>query len=75
MRWVANDVDGTEALVGLITDLDNGAKAFNLEASRRLGQQWKIHLQGAAWFGVPSGDPFAAYRRDDYLEARLIRYF
>jgi hypothetical protein len=75
LRWVANDVDGTELLAGLITDWDNGAKAFNLEASRRIGQRWKASLQAAAWFSVPAGDPFSAYQADDYVEARLIRYF
>jgi hypothetical protein len=75
LRWSANDVDGSELLVGLITDWRNGAKSFNLEGSRRIGQHWKLSLQARAWFAVPAGDPLAAFARDDYVETTLYRYF
>ena len=75
LRWTANDVQSTELLAGLITDWDNGAKAFNLEASRRFGQRWKLQVQARAWFDVPADDPLAAYQRDDYIETTLFRYF
>jgi hypothetical protein len=75
LRLTANDAAGSELLSGIIRDLDSGASLFNLEASRRLGNDWKASLQARLWFDVPDTDPLAANRRDDYLEFSLARYF
>jgi hypothetical protein len=75
LRWTGNDVAGTEVLVGLITDWDNDGKVFNLEASRRFGQHWKLQVQARGWFDVPANDPLSAYSDDDYIETTLFRYF
>jgi hypothetical protein len=75
IRLSANDIAGSELLAGVIRDLDSRASLFNLEASRRLGNTWKASLQARLWFAVPDDDPLFAYRRDDYVEFSLARYF
>jgi hypothetical protein len=75
LRWTANDVSGSELLVGVITDWDSSAKVFNLEASRRFGQNWKLQVQARGWFDIPATDPLAGYQDDDYIETTLFRYF
>lgn len=75
LRWVANDEQSTEVLGGVMVDWENGSRFFNLEASRRLGDNWKASLQARAWGNVDTQDVSYAFRKDDYIEARLIRYF
>lgn len=75
LRWVANDVDGSELLVGLVNDWENGSRFCNLEASRRLGNHWKLGLQARFWSNIDSADPFYGQRQDDYVELKATRYF
>ena len=75
LRWVANDVDGTEVLGGVMVDWKQQTRFFNLEASRRIGAAWKASLQMRAWSGVDATDAAYMLRQDDYIEANLTRYF
>ncbi len=75
LRWVANDVDGTEVLTGVVSDWNNGSRFFNLEASRRFGNDWKLGVQARLWSHVDSEDPTYSLRQDDYVEVKLTRYF
>ena len=75
VRWVANDVDGSELLAGVINDWEDGSRFFNLEASRRLGNQWKLGLQARVWSNIDRADPFYGQRQDDYVELKATRYF
>jgi len=45
LRLALNDVQSTEALVGSIVDRVSGATVFSLEASRRVGERWKLSLE------------------------------
>lgn len=75
VRWTANDEQSTELLAGVIVDWQNGSTLLNIEASRRLGQLWKLSLQSRAWFNVSPKDLQYPFRRDDYLQLELVRYF
>jgi len=75
LRWVGNDVDGSELLGGIVTDWDNGSRFMNLEASRRFGNDWKLGLQARFWHNIDDADPLFGQRHDDYLELKLTRYF
>lgn len=48
LRWVWNDVRGTEILLGQIFDLDDATQIWQLEASRRLNEVWKASMM-ARW--------------------------
>jgi hypothetical protein len=75
LRLTANDVDGSELLAGVIKDLDDDGWMFNLEASRRIGNQWKTAAQIRLWSDMPDDDPLATFQRDDYLEISIKRFF
>ncbi len=75
VRWTANDEQSTELLGGVIMDLSNQTRLINLEASRRLGDAWKLSVQARLWTNVAANDQAAALRQDDYVEVKLIHYF
>lgn len=75
LRLAANDAQSSEVLIGVINDRRSAARFFNLEASRRLGRQYKISLEARAFAGMPATDPTFYWRRDDYWQLELARYF
>ncbi|KOR29923.1 hypothetical protein TI04_07460 [Achromatium sp. WMS2] len=75
VRWTANDTQSTELLAGMITDWKNGSKSINLEASRRLNNDWKISIQARGWFNISKQDPLTNIDQDDYVEIELTRYY
>ena len=74
-RLAFNDVQSTEALIGLVVDLENGGKFFNLEASRRIGSNWLLELQGRFLFDQSKTDPAYSFHRDDYIDLFLTYNF
>ena len=75
LRWAVNDEHSSELLFGVIHDWETHSKLFNLEASRRLGQNYKLSVQARAWVDVSPYDLLLPLNRDDYLEISLARYF
>ncbi len=74
-RLALNDVQSTEVLVGLMFDRHSQAKSWNLEASRRLGESWKLSLEARAFEQIPSKDSLYGMRKDDYVQLELAWYF
>lgn len=74
-RLAMNDVASSEVLAGVITDLSNGSQVFNVEASRRFGQHWKLNLEARLFANISAEDLLAAQRDDDYLQLELAYYF
>jgi hypothetical protein len=75
-RWVLNDVDGSEMLVGVVQDLDYSAvRSAFIEASSRINDHWKWRLD--AWFfsSDEAQEPSYLLRRDDYVQFSLEYYF
>lgn len=75
LRLAVNDAPSSEVLIGIISDRRSHARFFNLEASRRLGGHYKLSLEARAFAGAPVADPAYFWRRDDYLQLELARYF
>ena len=75
LRLAFNDEAGAEVLGGMIHDAEGDATAFNLEASRRIGERWTIEFEARAWAGIDHGDPLFALHRDDYVQITLSRFF
>ncbi|MGX2041770.1 hypothetical protein ACWJKU_16810 [Methylocaldum sp. MU1018] len=76
LRLGFNDEQDTQLLAGSVQDLGTGAKFVNLEASRRVGEAWKVELKARFFMDAPQKD-FVLYgfRRDDYVQLRIARYF
>jgi hypothetical protein len=87
-RWQVNDMANTQALLGLIWDVDTHEYIVKLEASRRLGDTWTLLVEGRAFGGAHSPDPddspsdlldpdnkLGPVMRDDFLQLEITRYF
>lgn len=75
LRWVLNDVAGTEILAGSTFDLDDDTVFSTIEASKRLGNAWKLGLEVRLFTNVDRDNLFYVVRQDDYVEIQLTRYF
>ncbi len=75
LRFVLNDVQGTEILAGVIQDLDTSSALVNIEASRRFGERWRLYLEYRGFQSSDNGDPLASLDSDDYLQLELARFF
>ncbi len=75
LRLAANDPASTGLLIGAGLDTAGGASFLRLEGERRLGDQWKVVLEGTFFFAGSTDDPLAALADDDFLRLQLRRYF
>lgn len=75
LRFGFNDVQSTEILAGLIFDRTSRAKFYNIEASRRLGDNWKLELELRFFSDIPEQDIFNFIRNDDHIRAGLTYHF
>ncbi len=75
MRLTLNDAQSSELLFGATADLDGHEQSFNLEASRRLGEQWKLSIEARFARGLDRSSLFGSIRDDDYVQAELAWYF
>lgn len=75
-RWVLNDIDGTEVLMGIIQDLDySGVRSGFIEASSRINDHWKWRLDAYLFSSDEPNEASFLLRRDDYAQFSLEYYF
>ncbi len=74
-RLALNDERDTALLAGAIFDRTSQATVVFVEAERRLGESWKIELEGRIFVNVPDSDVLAGIRNDDLITLRLSKYF
>lgn len=74
-RITWNDVQSSELLFGVIQDLDSSDAAWSLEASRRIGNRWKVSLEGRFFSVGQQQSALYPIRNDDYVQLELARYF
>jgi hypothetical protein len=87
-RWQLNDVADTQALLGVIWDVQTNETIFSIEASRRMGDAWTLLVEGRTFAGANAPGPDAPLSelldsdnklgplmRDDYLQLEFTRYF
>jgi len=75
LRLAVNDINDSTLLAGWFQDLQSPAKIFQLEASRRFGEQFKASLEARTFKDLPQGDPIYSLRNDDYFKLELAYYF
>ncbi len=75
LRFNLNDEQSTEALVGVIKDIDSDATLYSIEASRRLNDNFKIAVEVRLFSSIPNNDILHAYLSDDYIQTELSYYF
>jgi hypothetical protein len=74
-RFTLNDVNGSELLASVILDLEGGGQSYNIEASRRIGNDWKLSLEARGVNNTPADSTLASFEHDARLRMELARYF
>jgi len=74
-RLTLNDAQSSELLASVIIDLDGGGESYNLEASRRLGDSWKLSVEARGVSGVPDNTTQASFSDDTRVRTELAWYF
>ena len=74
-RLTLNDIQSTELLAGLVLDLDSSARFYTLEASRRLGDSFRLDLEARLNAGIPEDDPAYSLRNEDYIQLELNWFY
>ncbi|KAF0193118.1 MAG: hypothetical protein FD165_221 [Gammaproteobacteria bacterium] len=74
-RLTFNDAQSSEFLVGAVIDADGDGVLYNLEASRRIGNRWKLGAEARIFSNIPLNSVLSGQRNDDYLQIELARYF
>ena len=78
-RLSFNDVQSSELLLGITTDLDDQTIATFLEGSRRIGESFKVELEIRTFSNTNNKTNTAQilhyFRQDDFIQAELAWYF
>lgn len=75
VRLGFNDIQNTQLLAGVIFDRTRNSKIYNIEASRRLGENWTADLQIRLFRGIPNTDPLIMFSADDHVRFQLNYHF
>lgn len=75
LRFGFNDVQSTEILAGVVFDRKSNSKFYNVEASRRVGDNWKIECEFRVFSGAPKTDITFPLRDDDHVRLEVTYHF
>jgi len=74
-RVVLNDEDSTELLIGVARDLSYMSYSGRLQASKRLGERYKLSLEAWLFHSNEQADPLYYFQHDDMINVNLDYYF
>ncbi|MBL6987125.1 MAG: hypothetical protein ISR72_08835 [Methylobacter sp.] len=75
LRFGFSDTQSTQILAGVIFDRGSNSKFYNIEASRRLGDSFKLEIEARFFSGILNTDPAFILRDDDHFRAELSYFF
>ncbi len=76
VRLTLNDPQSTDLLAGVISDLSGDGHLASVEASRRIGDRYRLSVEARLFLSPQADDPIAyPLRRDSLLQLELARYF
>lgn len=75
LRFALNDEQSSDALIGVISDLDDGGEVFTAEASRRIGDSFKLKLEALIWANGENDPILNQLQQEDYLQIELGYFF
>ncbi|MBX2841727.1 MAG: hypothetical protein KTR26_08140 [Flammeovirgaceae bacterium] len=74
-RFALNDAQSTALLIGAIFDLEHSTRLYSIEGSRRLGNSWKVELEGRFFQNISEREFLYFFREDSFLQFRLAKFF
>ena len=75
VRFSFNDTATSDALLGIIQDLDGGATSLSLEASTRLFESFRLSVETTQFFNTGGDINLRAFENESYLKADLSYFF
>ena len=74
-RWALNDVHDTSILGGPVIDYETGEMLVLVEATRRIGDDWRFELEARLFANTDLESFTYALRKDSFVTVRLSRFF
>ena len=74
-RLAMNDTQDTALLAGIGYDVDTDETFVNIEADRRIGDNYVVELRARIFSGASRADRTYTLANDDYLQLQLARFF
>jgi hypothetical protein len=74
-RFAMNDERSTDALLGIIQDLDGGATTLSLEASTRLYESFRLGVETRIFANTDDDAALSAFRDESFIRVDLSYFF
>ncbi len=74
-RLAMNDADSSEALLGVIYDMDNQERLISLEASKRFADNWTASLEIRGFNNINRLSRLKGIEKDDFIQIDIAYYF
>ncbi len=74
-RLALNDIQNTSVLAGGIIDFDDQSTIFFVEAERRIGENWKLEVEGRFFINTKDNVSLSNFENDSFVTISLDRYF
>jgi len=74
-RITLNDAQSSELLLVAVLDLEGNGQTYTLEASRRIGNDWILALEGNGFSNVSDNTSLISFKKDSNIRLKLTRYF
>jgi len=75
LRFVLNDAQSTEVLMGILTDAQTRTVAGFIEAGRRIGQNFVLEAELRTYNGTKIDKPLFSFRFDNFVQVDLAYHF
>jgi len=75
-RIAFNDTQDTAILIGGISDLESNSTIFSIEASRRIGSNWKAEVEARIFNNIDSDEMILSnFQEDSFLRFSVSKFF
>ncbi|TCI03750.1 hypothetical protein EZV61_09425 [Corallincola luteus] len=74
-RITLNDMQGSEILAGVTVDLEDSEQIYLVEASRRLGDSWRLAMDIWIYNSSEVDTPVSFVQKDDFAQLEVAYYF
>ncbi len=75
IRFALNDVQDTQILAGVIVDSNTYEQFYNIEASRRFFENFRLEVEARFFNGASPGDRTYSFRKDSHFRFELSYHF
>lgn len=75
VRLSVNDIQSTEILAAIVQDTENRSRSFYIEASRRIGNAFKLSVEMRGVGNVADHDPLKLYETDNYVQIEFGYFY